>query len=101
MEAWALPAHAVVRLAALERDLGEERVAGPDGAFLRGGHWRNFIVKYPEANRTHKRARALPALGRGGGDPPSARRHIGRPTGSAAYWHGLLGDLSLPHLRGA
>jgi len=43
METWALPAHAVRATAALERDLGEERVAGPDGAFLRGGHWRNFL----------------------------------------------------------
>src|SRR5438876_10207973 len=62
MEAWALPAHAVARLVALERDLGEERVAGPDGAFLRGGHWRNFLVKYPEANRMHKKMLALSAL---------------------------------------
>src|SRR5207247_5843365 len=74
MEGWALPAHAVARLVALERDLGEERVAGPDGAFLRGGHWRNFLVKYPEANRMHKKMLALSALCHARGDPPAARR---------------------------
>src|SRR5882672_8655661 len=101
MEAWALPAHAVVRLAALERDLGEERVAGPDGAFLRGGHWRNFLVKYSEANRMHKKMLALSALCRERGDPPAARRAIGRAQCNDAYWHGVFGGLYLPHLRAA
>ena len=101
MEAWALPAHAVVRLAALERDLGEERVAGPDGAFLRGGHWRNFLVKYPEANRMHKKMLALSGLCRERGDPPAARRAIGHAQCNDAYWHGVFGGLYLPHLRGA
>ena len=101
MEAWALPAHAVVRLAALERDLGDERVAGPDGAFLRGGHWRNFLVKYPEANRMHKKMLALSALCRERGDPPAARRAIGRAQCNDAYWHGVFGGLYLPHLRAA
>jgi alpha-amylase len=101
METWALPAHAVRRLAALERDLGEERVAGPDGAFLRGGHWRNFLVKYPEANRMHKKMLALSALCRERGDPPAARRAIGRAQCNDAYWHGVFGGLYLPHLRAA
>ena len=101
MEAWALPAHAVARLVALERDLGEERVAGPDGAFLRGGHWRNFLVKYPEANRMHKKMLALSALCRARGDPPAARRAIGRAQCNDAYWHGVFGGLYLPHLRAA
>ncbi len=101
METWALPAHAVGRLGALERDLGEERVAGPDGAFVRGGHWRNFLVKYPEANRMHKKMLALSALCRARGDPPAARRAIGRAQCNDAYWHGVFGGLYLPHLRTA
>src|SRR5437773_7429246 len=101
MEAWALPPAAAVRLAALERDLGETRVAGPDGALLRGGHWRNFLVKYPEANRLHKKMLALSALCRQRGDPAAARRAIGRAQCNDAYWHGVFGGLYLPHLRAA
>src|SRR2546426_4370263 len=101
MEAWALPAHAVVRPAALERGLGEERGAGPGGAVLRGGHWRNFLVKYPEANRMHKKMLALSALCRERGDPPAARRAIGRAQCNDAYWHRGVGALYLPHLRAA
>ncbi len=62
MEAWALPPDAGRRLAALEHDLGAERMAGPDRSLVRGAHWRNFLVKYPESNRLHKKMQALSAL---------------------------------------
>jgi len=101
METWALPPKAAARLVALERDLGQERVSGPDGALLRGGHWRNFLVKYPEANRMHKKMLALSGLCRDRGDPPGARRAIGRAQCNDAYWHGVFGGLYLPHLRAA
>ena len=101
METWALPPAAAARLAGLERDLGETRVAGPDGALVRGGHWRNFFVKYAEANRMHKKMLALSALCRERGDPPPARRAIGRAQCNDAYWHGVFGGLYLPHLRSA
>ncbi|HEV8305335.1 MAG TPA: alpha-amylase/4-alpha-glucanotransferase domain-containing protein [Gemmatimonadales bacterium] len=101
METWALPPAAAGRLVALEHELGEERMAGPDGALVRGGHWRNFLVKYPEANRMHKKMQALSALCRERGDPPPARRAIGRAQCNDAYWHGVFGGLYLPHLRAA
>lgn len=101
METWALPAAAATRLAALERELGAERLAGPDGALLRGGHWRHFLVKYPEANRMHKKMLALSSLCRRRGDPPVARRAIGRAQCNDAYWHGVFGGIYLPHLRRA
>ncbi|MEO8227985.1 MAG: alpha-amylase/4-alpha-glucanotransferase domain-containing protein, partial [Gemmatimonadota bacterium] len=101
MEAWSLPPHAATRLLHLERDLGEARMAGPDGALVRGAHWRNFLVKYPESNRMHKKMQALSAMARAAGDPPSARRAIGRAQCNDAYWHGVFGGLYLPHLREA
>ncbi len=101
MEAWALPEDAAARLAGLEKELGPERLAGPDGALVRGAHWRSFLVKYPEANRMHKKMLALSALCRGRGDPPAVRRAIGRAQCNDAYWHGVFGGLYLPHLRAA
>ncbi len=101
MESWSLPPDAALRLARLERDLGAERVAGPDGALLRGAHWRNFLVKYAESNRMHKKMMALSALARRRGDPPAVRRAIGRAQCNDAYWHGVFGGLYLPHLRDA
>ncbi len=101
MEAWSLPAAAAVRLAALERDLGPERLAGPESALVRGGHWRHFLVKYAEAGRMHRKMLALSSLARRRGDPPVARRAIGRAQCNDAYWHGVFGGLYLPHLRRA
>src|ERR687897_1268796 len=101
MEAWSLPREAALRLIRLEKDLGEERMAGPDGALVRGAHWRNFLAKYPESNRMHKKMQALSFLCRARGDPPAARRAIGRAQCNDAYWHGVFGGLYLPHLREA
>jgi alpha-amylase/alpha-mannosidase (GH57 family) len=101
MEAWALFPDAARRLARVEQDLGAERLAGPDSALIRGAHWRNFLVKYPESNRLHKKMQALSQLCRSRGDPPTARRAIGRAQCNDAYWHGVFGGLYLPHLRSA
>jgi 4-alpha-glucanotransferase len=101
MEGWSLPPDAALRLIRLERDLGEERLAGPDGALIRGAHWRNFLVKYSESNRMHKKMQALSLLSRARGDRPTVRRAIGRAQCNDAYWHGVFGGLYLPHLRDA
>ena len=101
MEGWSLHPAAAERLERLERELGEDRLAGPEGPLVRGAHWRNFLVKYPEANRMHKTMCRLSALARERGDPREPRRAIGRAQCNDAYWHGVFGGLYLPHLRAA
>jgi alpha-amylase len=101
MEGWALPPAGARRLAALEAELGTERLSGAEAGLLRGSHWRNFLTRYSESNRMHKKALALSALCRERGDPPAARRAIGRAQCNDAYWHGVFGGLYLPHLRHA
>src|SRR5207247_3459386 len=101
MEGWALPPDAATRLARLEHDLGPERLAGPDGALVRGAHWRKFFVRDPESNRMNKKMQALSARCRRAGDPAAARQAIGRAQCNDAYWHGVFGGLYLPHLRQA
>jgi hypothetical protein len=90
-----------MELQALEQHLGAERLSGVEGALVRGSHWRNFLVKYREANRMHKKMLALSALCRQRGNPPEARRSIGRAQCNDAYWHGVFGGLYLPFLRAA
>ena len=100
MEKWSLPPGAQQDLTKLEEELGPERLAAST-AFVRGGHWHHFLVKYAEANRMHKTMLALSTLSRSRGDPPEARRAIGRAQCNDAYWHGVFGGLYLPHLRNA
>ena len=100
MEKWSLPPRAQQELTQLEEELGPKHLAAAS-SFVRGGHWHHFLVKYPESNRMHKTMVALSTLSRSRGDPPEARRAIGRAQCNDAYWHGVFGGLYLPHLRHA
>jgi len=100
MEKWALPPEAQRNLTTLEDELGPTDLEA-SASFVRGGHWHHFLVKYPESNRMHKMMTALSTLSRARGDPPEARRAIGRAQCNDAYWHGVFGGLYLPHLRNA
>ena len=111
MEAWTLPRPAALRLQRLATDRTKASgdpagaASGPDetghGPLVRGGHWKGFLRKYPEANRLHKTALRLSLLCRERGDPPEARRAIARAQCNDAYWHGVFGGVYLPHLRQA
>ena len=100
MEKWSLPPVAQRELTKLEDKLGPKDLAA-SASFVRGGHWHHCLVKYPESNRMHKAMVALSTLSRSRGDPPEARRAIGRAQCNDAYWHGVFGGLYLPHLRNA
>ncbi len=99
MEEWALPAEAFLRLEETKAVVGEERFSKGDSPLVRGSHWRNFLVKYPESNRMHKKTLALSKLCRERGNPPEARRALGAAQCNDAYWHGVFGGLYLRHLR--
>ena len=86
-----------------------------------GGNFRNFLVKYPEANLMHKRmldtsgrlraAQGASTHGRSAASAPTtqrraaqladARRHLYMAQCNCAYWHGVFGGLYLGHLRSA
>lgn len=104
MNEWTLPvpaAHHYADLVAQEREHQRYEVTKP---FVRGGIWRNFLMRYPESNWMHKRMLGL-----------SKRYHSLKPNqhtvemlkllyeaqANDAYWHGLFGGLYLPHLRRA
>ncbi len=69
-----------------------------------GGFWRNFLVRYPESNRMHKKMLAvrkrlpeiMPRRVR-----QKAREHIWAAQCNCAYWHGVFGGLYLNFLRAA
>ncbi|NPA49409.1 MAG: DUF1926 domain-containing protein [Thermodesulfobacteria bacterium] len=98
MEEWALPANRILELLELEKRLKPEKTRF--AAFIRGGHWRNFFVKYPESNHLHKRMYLVSALSREKFSP-EARLDLLAAQCNDAYWHGIFGGLYLPHLRQA
>jgi len=105
MMEWALPPMAVREY---ESALGRvEGLPEPESIrrFLRGGFWRNFLVKYPEANHLHKRVLAvgekIRLLAGEEGLIWQAQEELWRAQCNDAYWHGIFGGLYLPHLRRA
>jgi hypothetical protein len=76
--------------------------SGPEARrFIRGGFFRDFFRKYPEANHLHKRMLMVSSEVRAAGGPPEARRELYRGQCNDPYWHGVFGGLYLPHLREA
>ncbi|HJV94193.1 MAG TPA: alpha-amylase/4-alpha-glucanotransferase domain-containing protein, partial [Azonexus sp.] len=100
MNEWTLPMPAAgiySHLLASEKAAGRAEQHRP---FLRGGIWRNFLTRYPEANWMHKRMQALSArLHELTPPPPALTAELYRAQANDAYWHGLFGGLYLPHLR--
>jgi 4-alpha-glucanotransferase len=106
MMEWVLPTGPRLRYFSLEKEFA----ARPEVlTFLRGGSWRGFFRKYPEANLLHKKMlRASAAVT---SIPPrrtsaeyttqfqEARDHVLRGQGNDAYWHGVFGGIYAPHLR--
>ena len=104
MNEWTLPAPAARDYAEL-LDAAKHSPDWPrQRPFIRGGIWRNFLSRYPEANWLHKRMLALSArldALPGARDDDALRELLYRAQANDAYWHGLFGGLYLPHLRRA
>jgi len=98
MDLWSLPPRAAETLEWASAELEHEARATH---VLRGGHWRNFLTRYDESNRMHKKAQRLSEMCRAAGDPADARRAVGRAQCNDPYWHGVFGGLYLRHLRNA
>ncbi|OGC05017.1 hypothetical protein A2276_03615 [candidate division WOR-1 bacterium RIFOXYA12_FULL_43_27] len=63
------------------------------------GFFRNFFVKYPEANNMHKKM--LEVSQKVAGAKGEARINLYKGQCNCAYWHGVFGGLYLVHLRQA
>lgn len=90
---WALPAQRSRRLANLWEDSPEDF-----RQFLRGGYFRNFFSKYPEANRLYRRMLRASAKVRAAGSG-LGRTALYKAQCNCGYWHGVFGGIYLPHIR--
>ena len=98
MTEWALPAGQSHALENIIKRLKNDGLWDEWRPFVRGGIWDNFLVKYYETNRMHKK---MLFLSEKAADNKKARVHIWRAQCNCAYWHGVFGGLYLGHLRRA
>ncbi|MGV3483039.1 MAG: alpha-amylase/4-alpha-glucanotransferase domain-containing protein [Planctomycetaceae bacterium] len=108
MTEWSLPTEQQKRYEDATHELeGDDRWPQLK-AFVRGGFWRNFKIKYAEANEMYARmmdvSRRLQQAEHSGADSVElaiARDHLYRGQCNCPYWHGAFGGIYLPHLRNA
>jgi hypothetical protein len=104
MNEWTLPVPAAHHYADLVQASKTSGQFEQSKSFLRGGIWKNFLMRYPESNWMHKRMlqlshrlHALPKKKQ----TPEMLDALYEAQANDAYWHGLFGGLYLPHLRRA
>jgi alpha-amylase len=106
---WALPPRLQLEYEAVKEQIkltGHWEKAAP---FFRGGFWRNFLTKYPEANQMHKKmlfvSRGLNKLKNRPKAPKKelkeAENFLFKGQCNCPYWHGVFGGAYLTHLRSA
>lgn len=87
-----------------EHYMHDHNLTEPFGLFVRGGFWRNFMVKYPEVNIMHKKmlrvSQKLWKLPNVDSEPmKEAAASLWAGQCNCPYWHGVFGGLYLSHLR--
>lgn len=108
MTEWALPVERQLEYEELVHHFQQDSQWSQLRRFVRGGFWRNFKVKYPEANEMYARmmyvSRRLEIARQSGIAPylfDAAQRALFRGQCNCPYWHGAFGGIYLPHLRNA
>ena len=101
MTEWALPAKKSYTFGKLLHQLEDER---RDNMlqFMRGGFWRNFLVRYPEVNNQHKKMlRVHDAVYAVGASEETGLVQLWKAQANDTYWHGLFGGIYMGHVRSA
>ncbi len=114
MSQWSLPAKASQEYEEFEHILKEQNLYERFGIFVRGGFWRSFLAKYPEANNMHKKMLLVSDRIAEAESPQKEKRskakqlvlskakdELWKGQCNCPYWHGVFGGLYLPHLRSA
>ncbi len=108
MTEWVLPVPQQVEYDRVSHEIADDPRWPSLKRFVRGGNWRNFKVRYPEADEMYARmmhvSRRLDDAvqsGLSGELIDEARTELYRGQCNCSYWHGAFGGIYLPHLRNA
>jgi len=116
MEEWVLPTKERKVFEKIRKDLKEDPDKRDEYLFLKGGFWRNYLVKYPESNNMHKKMlyvrekliqvekkidQTIDDESRNNFQAKiaDAWKEIYKSQCNDSYWHGLFGGVYLQFLR--
>jgi 4-alpha-glucanotransferase len=106
MTEWVLPVESQLRYHELVHSLEKDERWPALQPFIRGGFWRNYRLRYPEADEMY--ARMMQVSNRLNPDNSSlldprirdeATNHLYQAQCNCPWWHGAFGGIYLPHLR--
>jgi hypothetical protein len=103
MGEWAMPPDAAWELPHLKHQLQTEGRTDVV-KYMRGGLWRQFMVKYAEVNQLHKKALWVSHKVHAMHEDErkvQALNHLWAGQCNCAYWHGVFGGIYLFHIREA
>lgn len=98
MGEWSLRADDAMAMERFKQEMGHQRYEEEGVKFLKGGIWKNFLVKYEESNRIHKRMLELSQAEKRH-ESPDFNTSLYKLQTNDALWHGIFGGLYLPNLR--
>lgn len=98
MGEWSLRADDATAMERFKQEMGQQRYEAEGVKFLKGGIWKNFLVKYEESNRIHKRMLEL-SQAEIRHESPDFNTSLYKLQTNDALWHGVFGGLYLPNLR--
>jgi alpha-amylase len=108
MTEWALPTAQLLEYERVRHELEHDPHWPVLSQFVRGGFWRNFKVKYPEADEMYTRMLMISRRVAEAEESrqnrtlvEAARSELYRGQCNCSYWHGAFGGIYLPHLRNA
>jgi len=98
---WSLPsANSFIEYDQFSLKLKKNNLFDAYNQYVRGGYWRNFFVKYPEANHMHKKMmRVVKKFEKLEKENYEILDKIWMGQCNCPYWHGLFGGIYLTNLR--
>jgi len=116
MEEWVLPTEIRKNFKKVRKELKDDDERQMEYQFLKGGFWRNFLVKYPESNNMHKKMLYVrekliqveerlnklqdeDIISKAKQKTEEAWEEIYKAQCNDCYWHGLFGGVYLQFLR--
>jgi 4-alpha-glucanotransferase len=101
MTEWSLPPQKAYLFGKLQHQLEDEKQERIL-QFMRGGFWRNFLVRYTEVNNQHKKMlRVHERVHQAGAEEANGLVHLLKAQSNDTYWHGLFGGIYMAHVRSA
>ena len=99
MGEWSLFTDGYIEIEFLHKKLKEIGLEDLAEKYVKGSIWKNFLVKYPESNRIHKRTLELSKENKKIKKDPEYLEWLLKSQCNDVLWHGVFGGLYLPNLR--